>query len=167
MRRWCDLSRGVIARLSLLLAAAPLSAQSAPPLSAHDFVVAGLSHEVDSSAVRHRLGAPRRVSVQQATYDVGATWTDWYYRSIRIQFVAPNGIAGFWLLSPRIRTAREIGLGMTRAQVRTAYGPPGQDNKASGEDAWVYFDPETELHLIKIWFVRDTVDKIYLGYASD
>jgi hypothetical protein len=150
-----------------ILSLAPSLAQSQAPVRQADFVVAGVSSQIDSAAVRQLLGRPDSVTSTDHPFDVGGKLVDWWYHRLRVSYNGGEKVGGVWLLAPGVQTSRGLRIGDPRQRVRQLYGAPASVDTAS--DAWVYHDADeaTEMHLIKVFFRGNRVTTVFLGWVLD
>ncbi len=146
-----------------LCLAATLVGQVAPPLTQRDFVLGGLEENMDSAVVRHRLGKPDSILVDESPFDVGAKLVTWRYRRVTVDFFASDRVVGLSTTDPSIPTPRGLRVGDSIARMKQLYGEP----TGSYADASDYEDPHQHLHLIRVTVHDGHVAAIYLGYLLD
>ena len=153
--------------VAVLFLLAPTALAAQKPVNSADFVVAGVSSELDSSAVRKLLGSPDSVTSSDHPFDVGGKLIDWWYRTLRVAYNGGTKVGGVWMLEPGVESARGLRVGDPRSRVHALYGPPASIDTAS--DAWVYHDADdqSEMHLLKVFFRRNRVATVWLGWALD
>ena len=153
---------------SLLIGAAiALSAQGPAPVRPPDFIVARVDDRTDSARVGRILGRPDSITSSDHPFDVGARLVDWWYHDLRVSFTGTDTVSGLWLLGAKLATPRGLRVGDSRARVRELYGVPASIDSTS--DAWVYHDTadQSDLHLVKIFFKRNRVVRVFLGWVLD
>ena len=140
---------------------------SQSPVGRADFVVAGVSSQTDSAAVRRLLGRPDSVTSGDHPFDVGGKLINWWYHRLRVSYNGGEKVGGMWLLAPGVETTRGLRVGDQRQRVRRLYGTPASVDTAS--DAWIYHDADdgSEMHLVKVFFQRDRVASVFLGWVLD
>ena len=134
---------------------------------APDFVVAGISDRLDSAQVRRLLGAPDSITSGDHPYDASGKLIDWWYPQFRVLYNGGKRVGAVWVLGSRAPTHRGLRVGDARSRVRALYGLPASVDTAS--NAWVYHDAdhESEVHLMKVFFQRDRVLSIFIGWVLD
>jgi hypothetical protein len=142
------------------------SAAVAPggPLAAADFVVRGISAEVDSARVVALLGQPDSTWAEDDPYTPGAHFYHWRYPQMEVQ-LGGRQVLGVTLTAPGVPTARGLRVGDPAARVVALYGEPVSRDEA----VWEYRDPAdaTGHHDIRVTVLDGTVREIFVGWSIE
>ena len=157
-------------RVSVWLAAAVIgvpsvaTAQAKPQLQATDFVVAGVPADVDTSAVRHILGAPDSVTTTaDDPSQASGSLLAWWYSDLEFVIVGAGTVHGAWLRGPSRATARGLRVGAPRAAVERLYGFPS----APSDSLVDYSEHKRNGRSIFVYLTRNRVAAIYVGHLLD
>lgn len=142
------------------------SAGPAPgsPLVAADFVVRGLTDQMDSARVRSLLGAPDSTRSEENPFDPGSRIVAWLYPGMEVTLVDGNAI-GITLTGPAAATARGLRPGDSEQRMTALYGA----TQPVAEDTREYPDsgPDGDHHVMRVTITGGRVQSIYLGWILD
>jgi len=148
-----------------LFMAAALAAQTAPKLTSADFVLTGIPDRADTGVVRRVLGSPDSIADGDDPSQAGPIPT-WWYRDLRVAFLAGHELHGWWLTGRSRSTQRGLRVGAARVEIQRLYGSP---TNAYGDSVLVYCEPYggTVPRCMYVSVRRDHVQGIYVGRNID
>jgi hypothetical protein len=151
-------------------------AQRIQPLDSADFNVAGISGNLDTSAVINRLGMPTTRKSEINPFDSPSRLHIWKYPGLSVHFASDYTVFGITVDSPRYPTKRGLKAGDSVLRLRRLYGEPSEVDENESAYAgpvnvrdvdWDYQDPAHEMHVIRVTLRNNKVRSIYLGALLD
>ena len=143
----------------LLVPSVSLAAQRPDTVSAADLVVAGISMQTDTDAVRRKLGSPTNIERPDSTGPY-REFVIWSYPSLKVTF--DSGVCdAVEILDSSISTKRGARVGDPRARITRLYGTP----EKAAETAMLYMLSRGPSELRGVFFVLESgkVTSIIIG----
>ncbi len=159
-----------------IASAIPSHAQGIRPLEPKDFVVAGISENMNSSAVRKILGKPITARSWANPVDYTDQFVEWSFEGITVVFNSSYEVYAITITTTRFTTQRGLKVGDPVVRIRQLYGEATtvDESEADSEGPlappkvrWNYRDPTSKTRLLSVVVQSARVYTISLGGALD